>query len=168
MHNLNSIREHWIRLLMGQPYLPHWPLALNWIALAVSIWSLFPIACGEQHPLLASKLHPALIYRLSRLAVRCFFILRSLSLSLSLIPTLKSMPSSHKHSANSCLSCLWSWPRTELREAGLWISIPAAVPRTHASPRAISVPRVTPYQMLPSSYPSPHPLGITTTSVHRN
>ncbi len=167
MHNLNSIREHWIRLLMGQPYLPHWPLALTELHLQFRSGLCFLLhvraasTSGFQTP--SSSDLPSVPFGCQ------VFLHPSLPLSFSLTHShSKSMPSSHKHSANSCLSCLWSWPRTELREAGLWISIPAAVPRTHASPRAYSVPRVTPYQMLTSSYPSPHPLGITTTSVHRN
>lgn len=57
-----------------------------------SIWSLFLIACGEQLPLLASKFHPALMYRLSRLAVRCFFILRAPCLSHTLSQISAQLP----------------------------------------------------------------------------
>lgn len=179
MHNLNRIHKHWNRFLMGQPYHPHWPLALNWIALA-QVWSGL---CFLMH--VESSIHFWLPNSIQLWFTVCPVWLSGVSssfapsLSLSLIPSLKSLPSSHKHSANSRLPCLWSLalpvtalhykqPKTELWDAGLWISIPAAVPRTHASPRVISVPPVTPYQMLPSSYPTPYPLGITTTSVHCN
>lgn len=172
--------KHYIRFingLQGRPYISHPPLALNWNALA----QVRPGLCFLLHVESSFHFwHPNSIQLWFTVCpVWLSGVSSSFALPVSLTHSLKSLPSSLKYSANSCLPCLWSQalavtalhykqPRMELWEAGLWISIPVAVPRTHASPHVTSVPWATPYQMPPSSYSTPHPLGITTMKVHCN